>query len=68
MSPNSISGSHRTAPMTATFHAEFVKVLNSSAGAYLTTEVANAEQAFFNAVNAPARSVVASIASGAAIG
>lgn len=37
------------------FHAEFVKLINAGAGAYLATEVANAEQALANAVSAPAQ-------------
>ena len=38
------------------FHAEFVNLMNAGAGAYLSTEVANAEQTLLNAVNAPAQS------------
>ncbi|GFG67389.1 hypothetical protein MKUB_48790 [Mycobacterium kubicae] len=39
------------------FHAEFVKVLNSGVGAYVQTEIANAEQALANAFAPPAASV-----------
>ncbi|BBZ44381.1 PE family protein [Mycobacterium parmense] len=39
------------------FHAEFVNVLNAGAGAYLSTEVANAEQTLANVAAAPARAV-----------
>ncbi|OBI46054.1 hypothetical protein A5706_30450 [Mycobacterium sp. E796] len=34
------------------FHAEFVKLMNTSAGAYAGAEIANAEQAVANVVNA----------------
>lgn len=40
------------------FHTEFVDVINAGAGAYLSTELANAEQTFANAVNAPARAML----------
>ncbi|HUH69517.1 MAG TPA: PE family protein [Mycobacterium sp.] len=36
------------------FHNEFVSLLNGGAAAYISTEVANAEQTLSNAVNAPA--------------
>jgi hypothetical protein len=36
------------------FHAEFVNLMNAGAGAYLSAEIANAEQTLANAVNAPA--------------
>ncbi|CPR07698.1 PE-PGRS family protein [Mycobacterium bohemicum DSM 44277] len=39
------------------FHAEFVKSINAGAAAYLSTEVANAEQALANAVSAPAQAL-----------
>ncbi|WP_186272665.1 PE family protein [Mycobacterium kubicae] len=39
------------------FHAEFVKVLNSGVGAYVQTEIANAEQVLANAFAPPAASV-----------
>jgi hypothetical protein len=38
----------------AEFHAEFVRLLNGGAAAYLSAEIANAEQNLVNAVNAPA--------------
>ncbi len=37
------------------FHAEFVKLINAGAAAYVATEVANAGQALANAVSAPAQ-------------
>jgi PE family len=37
------------------FHAQFVNLLNAGAGAYLSAEAANAEQALASAVNAPAQ-------------
>lgn len=40
------------------FHAEFVTVTNAGAGAYLSAEIANAEQTLANAVNAPAQMVL----------
>ncbi|MEY8016525.1 PE family protein [Mycobacterium servetii] len=40
------------------FHAEFVNVINVGAGAYLSTEFANAEQTLANAVTAPAQAVL----------
>lgn len=40
------------------FHAEFVTVINAGAGAYLSAEIANAEQTLANAVNAPAQMVL----------
>jgi hypothetical protein len=36
------------------FHAEFVKVLNAGAGAYASTEIANAEQTMANAIGGSA--------------
>ena len=47
------------------FHAEFVNVMNAGAGAYLSTEIANAEQALTNAVGAP---VQALLGGGASLG
>jgi hypothetical protein len=38
----------------ATFQAEFVRLLNAGAAAYLTTEIANAQQGLMNAVTLPA--------------
>ncbi len=38
------------------FHAQFVNLMNAGAGAYLSTDVANAQQNLLNAVNAPAQS------------
>lgn len=43
------------------FHAEFAKLLNAGAGAYLSTEVANAEQAIANTVSAPAQAALGSV-------
>ena len=40
------------------FHAEFVGLMNAGAGAYLSTEVANAEQALANAVDAPIQAIL----------
>ena len=37
----------------AAFHSEFVNLMNAGAGAYLSTEIANAEQALTNAVGGP---------------
>jgi hypothetical protein len=47
------------------FHAEFVGLLNAGAGAYLSAEVANAEQALLGAVSAPAQAL---LSGGAAAG
>lgn len=38
---------------TQAFHAQFVELLSAGANAYLSTEVANAEQALLSAVSAP---------------
>jgi hypothetical protein len=43
----------------AVFHAEFVRLLNGGAAAYLSAEIANAEQNLVNAVNAPASAAAA---------
>jgi hypothetical protein len=43
----------------AEFHAEFVRVLNGGAAAYLSAEMTNVEQNLANAVNAPAASIAA---------
>jgi PE family len=40
------------------FHDEFVNLLNAGAGAYISTEVANARSNLLNAVNAPARELL----------
>ncbi|MEE6180032.1 PE family protein [Mycobacterium sp. 050134] len=48
------------------FHAEFVNLMNAGAGAYLSTEVANAEEALANAVNAPAQALFGGVGSGGA--
>ncbi|BBX61268.1 hypothetical protein MSAS_04420 [Mycobacterium saskatchewanense] len=51
------------------FHAEFVNLMNAGAGAYLSAEVTNAEQALANAVSAPAQALfggAASLGSGGA--
>ena len=37
----------------ATFHSQFVQLMNGSAGQYLSAEAANAEQTMLNAVNRP---------------
>ncbi|OBF51002.1 hypothetical protein A5787_07705 [Mycobacterium sp. 852002-50816_SCH5313054-b] len=42
------------------FHAEFVKLINAGAAAYASTELANAEQAVANAINAPTETVLGS--------
>ncbi len=39
------------------FHAEFVSLINTGAAAYVSTELANAEQAMANAINAPAGAI-----------
>jgi hypothetical protein len=53
----------------AAFHAEFLRVLNAGAGAYLSTELANAQQNLLNAVNAPVQGLLAqSAAAGRAVG
>lgn len=41
------------------FHAQFVNLLNAGAGAYLSTEAANAAQAVASAVNGPVRGLLA---------
>ncbi|KZS77501.1 hypothetical protein A4G29_24970 [Mycobacterium kansasii] len=46
-----------SAKMTA-FHDQFVRTLSNGAGAYLGTEIANAEQNLLNAVNGPAMSLL----------
>ncbi|MGO9927040.1 MAG: PE family protein, partial [Mycobacterium sp.] len=48
------------------FHTEFVDLLNAGAGAYLSTEIANAEQNLLNAVNGPVRGLVGMSGGGAA--
>jgi hypothetical protein len=48
------------------FHGQFVNLLNAGAGAYLSTEAANAEQALTNAVNAPVQGLLAGGATGGA--
>ena len=42
----------------ASFHDEFVKLLNAGAGAYLSTEIANAESNLLNAVIAPVQTLL----------
>jgi hypothetical protein len=42
----------------AQFNEQFVLGLAANANAYLTTEIANAEQSLWNAVNAPARTLL----------
>ncbi|OBG30738.1 PE family protein [Mycobacterium sp. E3198] len=39
------------------FHGEFVRLINAGAAAYLSTELANTEQAVTNAINAPAEAM-----------
>ncbi|OIN81545.1 PE family protein [Mycobacterium malmoense] len=51
----------------AAFHNEFVSLLSGGAAAYLSTEVANAEQSLLNAVIAPAATGTTVAASSAAI-
>ena len=51
-------GSHAKAyqalsAQAASFHQQFVQLMNGGAAAYVSTEAANAEQAMLNAVNAP---------------
>src|ERR1700757_3437712 len=48
----------------AAFHNEFVSLLNGGAAAYLSTEIANAEQSLTTAVNAPAQTLVNQLSSG----
>ncbi|QLL07918.1 PE family protein [Mycobacterium vicinigordonae] len=47
-----------------TFHAQFVAMMNSGAGAYVSAELANAGQAIANAVVAPVQSLLAGGLSG----
>jgi hypothetical protein len=42
----------------ATFHSQFVSMLNAGAGSYAGTEVANAQQSLVNAVNAPSQALL----------
>lgn len=42
----------------AAFHEEFVRTLSTGVGAYVSTELANAEQNVLNAVNAPVQSLL----------
>jgi hypothetical protein len=49
----------------AAFHSEFVNLMNAGAAAYLSTEIANAEQALTNAMGAP---VQALLGGGASLG
>ncbi|HTQ22344.1 PE family protein [Mycobacterium sp.] len=53
------------------FHGEFVNLLNGGAGAYLSTEIANAEQNLVGALGAPVaaiQSAVGSFAGGTTLG
>lgn len=43
----------------AAFHADFVRLLNTSSAAYLSAEIANAEQTLAGAVNVPFQSLLA---------
>ncbi len=47
---------------TQAFHAQFVNLLNAGAGAYLSTEIANAEQALTNQVTAPVQGLLGAAA------
>jgi len=49
------------------FHDQFVNLLNAGAGAYLSTEVANAEQAAADAVNAPVQGLLGQSSIGTAV-
>ncbi|WP_131813387.1 PE family protein, partial [Mycobacterium kubicae] len=51
----------------AAFHAEFVRLLNGGAVAYLSTELANAEQNLLNVVNAPAQTLLGPSAAAALV-
>jgi hypothetical protein len=42
----------------ARFHSQFVSILNSAAGTYLSTEVENAQQSLVNAVGAPSKALL----------
>ncbi len=42
----------------ATFHSQFVSMLNAGADSYVSTEVANAQQSLVNAVNAPSQALL----------
>ena len=50
------------------FHAEFVNLLSTGAGAYLSTEIANAEQNLLNAVTAPVQGLLGQSARAATAG
>ena len=55
-------GSHAKAyqalsAQAASFHQQFVQLMNGGAAAYVSTEAANAEQAMLNAVNTPTQSL-----------
>ena len=50
------------------FHAEFVNLLSAGAGAYLSTEIANAEQNLLNAVNGPIQGLLGQSIGGASSG
>lgn len=49
----------------AVFHDEFVSLLNGGAAAYVSTELANAEQGLTNAINAPLLAPAAAATGGA---
>jgi len=49
------------------FHAEFISLMNAGAGAYVSTEIANAEQAVANVVDAPAGAAAAQSVSAAGL-
>jgi hypothetical protein len=48
----------------AAFHQEFVNLVGASAGAYLSTDLANAQQNLLNAVNAPIQGLLGQAAGG----
>ncbi len=53
---------HSLSAQAQAFHQEFVKLVDAGAGAYISTEFANAEQTLLNAMNAPAQSLIGSAA------
>lgn len=56
---------HAVTAQAAAFHDEFVSLLNGGAAAYLSTEIANAEQGL---LNAPAHTVLSGVAAAAVPG
>ncbi|MGO9509231.1 MAG: PE family protein [Mycobacterium sp.] len=49
---------HSLSAQAQAFHREFVKLVDAGAGAYISTEFANAEQTLLNAMDAPAQSLI----------